>query len=88
MSKSDSDPKSRIQLTDEPEVLLNKVKKAITDFTSEVTYAPEDRPGVANLITIHSLLSKKSHDEICREARGIDTGKYVNFVFYPSISCY
>lgn len=76
MSKSDNDPKSRIQLTDEPKALLDKVKKAITDFKSEVTYAPEERAGVSNLITIHSLLSGKSHDEICREAQGLDTGKY------------
>ncbi|XP_046630194.1 tryptophan--tRNA ligase, mitochondrial isoform X2 [Neodiprion virginianus] len=76
MSKSDPDPKSRLQLTDEPKVLLNKVKKAITDFTSEVTYALDERPGVSNLITIHSLLSGKTHDEICREAQGLDTGRY------------
>ncbi|XP_046436104.1 tryptophan--tRNA ligase, mitochondrial isoform X1 [Neodiprion fabricii] len=76
MSKSDPDPKSRLQLTDEPKVLLNKVKKAITDFTSEVTFALDERPGVSNLITIHSLLSGKTHDEICREAQGLDTGRY------------
>ncbi|XP_048509899.1 tryptophan--tRNA ligase, mitochondrial isoform X2 [Athalia rosae] len=76
MSKSDTDHKSRIELTDEPKVLLRKIKKAITDFTSEVTYAPVERPGVANLINIHSLLSGKSHHQICKDAEGLETAQY------------
>lgn len=84
MSKSDNDPKSRIALTDEPEILLDKVKKAITDFQSEVTYEPDTRAGVSNLVTIHSLLSGKSHEDICRDAQGLDTGKLVKSI--PCIS--
>ncbi|OXU31168.1 hypothetical protein TSAR_006480 [Trichomalopsis sarcophagae] len=76
MSKSCSDVKSRIDLMDEPDVLLNKVKKAMTDFTSEVTYEPEVRPGVANLLNIHSMITGKTPEEICKEAEGLDTGKY------------
>ncbi|XP_046832894.1 tryptophan--tRNA ligase, mitochondrial [Vespa crabro] len=76
MSKSDKDLKSRLDLTDKPDVLLEKVKKAITDFTSEVNYEPETRPGVSNLIAIHSLLTGKSPEEICKDAQGLDTGKY------------
>ena len=75
MSKSCTDIKSRIDLTDGPDVILNKIKKSITDFTSEVTYEPEKRPGVANLINIHSMLTGKSPEEICKEAEGLDTGK-------------
>ncbi|CAB3381191.1 Hypothetical predicted protein [Cloeon dipterum] len=55
MSKSDPDPKSRISLVDEPKVIVEKCKKAITDFTSEVTYDPEGRRGVATLIDLVSL---------------------------------
>lgn len=76
MSKSDVDVKSTIMLTDTPDQILEKVKKALTDFTSEVTYDPIERPGVANLITIHSLVSGLSTDEICENMRGTDTGKY------------
>ena len=75
MSKSCPDPKSRLELIDDPKVLLNKVKKAVTDFTSEVTYDPENRPGVSNLIKIHSLLTGKSPEQICIDARGLDTGR-------------
>lgn len=76
MSKSDPDTKSCVLLTDTPEQVTEKVKKAITDFTSEVTFDPVERPGVANLITIHSLASGLSAEQICTEAAGIDTGKY------------
>jgi len=75
MSKSHTDSGSNLNLLDEPEVLLEKVKKAITDFTSEVTYEPEKRPGVANLISIHSLFTGKTPEEICEEAVGLNTGQ-------------
>lgn len=75
MSKSDTDIKSRLDLTDTPDVLLNKIKKALTDFTSEVTYDPNNRPGVANLINIHSMLTGKTPEEICKEAEGLETAK-------------
>lgn len=75
MSKSHVDVKSRLEILDEPDVLLEKVKKAITDFTSEVTYEPETRPGVANLVNLHSLFTGKTPDEICKEAAGLNTGQ-------------
>lgn len=77
MSKSCTNVKSRIDLMDNPDVMFNKVKKAVTDFTSEVTFDPINRPGVANLLNIHSMLTGKTTEEICKEAEGLDTGKYV-----------
>uniref|UniRef100_W8BN81 Tryptophan--tRNA ligase, mitochondrial n=1 Tax=Ceratitis capitata TaxID=7213 RepID=W8BN81_CERCA len=76
MSKSDVDPKAVINLTDDADVIIEKVKKAVTDFCSDVHYNAETRQGVSNLITIHSLLSGKSIQQICDEAKSIDTGKY------------
>lgn len=76
MSKSDPNAKGTILLTDSSDSLRDKVKKAITDFTSEVTFDPEGRPGVANLISIHSLLTGDSIEKICKDCQGIDTGKY------------
>lgn len=75
MSKSDPDPKSCVMITDKPEVIKEKVKKAITDFTSEVTYEPETRAGVTNLLTIHSMISGKSIQQICDDVKHLDTGK-------------
>lgn len=74
-SKSDPNQKSRITLRDDPKDILKKIKRAITDFTSEVTYDPVNRPGVANLISIHSFVKNVSPQQICDESRDIDTGK-------------
>lgn len=78
MSKSDPNPLSRIELTDSPEDIKEKVKKAVTDCTSQVTYDPENRPGVANLIDIHMAFSDLFAEEICEDAylKCIDTGAY------------
>lgn len=80
MSKSDNDPKSFVNLMDEPDVIRAKIKKAITDFTSAVTFDPENRPGVANLITIHSLSSDKTPEEICEEVMHLETAQYKGVV--------
>lgn len=50
MSKSHPNPKSRILLADSEEVIRSKVKAAITDSIEGITYEPERRPGVSNLI--------------------------------------
>ncbi|XP_011504701.1 PREDICTED: tryptophan--tRNA ligase, mitochondrial, partial [Ceratosolen solmsi marchali] len=80
MSKSESDTKSRLNLTDEPAVLLNKIKKAVTDFTSVVSYDPENRPGVSNLVSIHSMITGMSPEEICKEVKHLNTGQYKLFL--------
>lgn len=74
-SKSDPNDKSRITLRDPPEAIRKKIKRAITDFTSEVTYDRTNRPGVANLVGIHALVKNVSPQQICDEAKGLDTGQ-------------
>ncbi|XP_018331295.1 tryptophan--tRNA ligase, mitochondrial isoform X2 [Agrilus planipennis] len=80
MSKSDPDSKSRICLTDASDDIVKKIKKAVTDFTSAVTYDPESRPGVSNLILIHSLISGKQPQVIVEESQYLDTLKYKHLV--------
>ena len=43
-------------------------------------YSPEDRPGVSNLMNIHSAFSGWSHEEIRVKASGMDTGQYKGVV--------
>uniref|UniRef100_A0A0C9RSN6 Putative mitochondrial tryptophanyl-trna synthetase n=1 Tax=Amblyomma americanum TaxID=6943 RepID=A0A0C9RSN6_AMBAM len=76
MSKSSDDPRSYVALDDTPSAVRDKIKKALTDCTSRVTYEPESRPAVANLVALHSLLTGLSPEEVCREAGGLDTGKF------------
>jgi len=61
---------------DSPEEITEKIKKAVTDFTSAVSYDVEKRPGVSNLIIMHSLCSGQSIEEICVQAERLDTGQY------------
>lgn len=74
-SKSDLNSKSRITLRDNPDAIRRKIKRAITDFTSEVTYDPENRAGVSNLVGIHALVKNVSPEEICNQSKHLDTGK-------------
>jgi tryptophanyl-tRNA synthetase len=59
MSKSAASPASFIALTDTPDEISRKIKRAVTDSGSEIR-ASADKPAIANLLTIHSLLSGTS----------------------------
>ncbi|GFY33864.1 tryptophan--tRNA ligase, mitochondrial [Trichonephila clavipes] len=80
MSKSDSNIRNRIEITDPPDMVTKRIKEAVTDCTSAVTYDMEQRPGVSNLILIHSLCTGKSCQSICDENRNLDTGQYKGVV--------
>jgi len=69
MSKSDEDPKSYIAILDRPEIIMNKIKRAVTDTGKDVAY-DETRPGISNLITIYSCLTGKSFDRIKEDYAG------------------
>jgi tryptophanyl-tRNA synthetase len=59
MSKSSASVGSFIALTDTPDELIRKVKRAVTDSGGEIR-AAEDKPAITNLLTIHSMLSGTS----------------------------
>ncbi|XP_036416376.1 tryptophan--tRNA ligase, mitochondrial isoform X1 [Colossoma macropomum] len=80
MSKSDPQNLATIFLTDTPEDIVFKIRRAVTDFTSEVTFDPEGRPGVANLVSLHAAVSGQTVEHVVSLARGLDTGKYKNLV--------
>jgi tryptophanyl-tRNA synthetase len=52
MSKSESSPLGTILLTDPPQVVERKIKRAVTDNETEVRYDPEKKPGVSNLLEL------------------------------------
>src|SRR5215470_8928078 len=57
MSKSASTPKGLINLLDDPKATAKKIRSAVTDTGSEIRFDPEGKPGVSNLLTIHSTLT-------------------------------
>jgi len=56
MSKSDENDRATLYILDEPDRIRKKIGSAVTDSGSEVKAGP-DKPGVANLLAIHSALS-------------------------------
>ncbi|KAH9239216.1 hypothetical protein K456DRAFT_1828183 [Colletotrichum gloeosporioides 23] len=59
MSKSAKDSRSRIVITDRPEEIHKKVMSALTDSSNVVSYDPNERPGVSNLLEILSVFDGK-----------------------------
>jgi len=52
MSKSSPNPQSRILLTDSAAEITSKIRAAVTDSISGITFDPTARPGTSNLLTI------------------------------------
>ena len=63
MSKSDPDPNGYISLIDEPDVIVKKFRRAVTDCDGRVIYA-EDKPGVSNLLTILATVTDRTVQEV------------------------
>jgi tryptophanyl-tRNA synthetase len=63
MSKS-LPPSGTVYLLDDPAVTAKKIRSAVTDTGREVVADPENKPGVTNLLTIHSSLSGRSLAEL------------------------
>ena len=77
MSKSDDSNTGRVLLMDDPTVIMKQFKRAITDSDTErcVRYAPQEKPGVANLMQIYAAATGKTYEEIEREFEGQGYGK-------------
>ncbi len=76
MSKSATNLNDVIFLEDEPEVILKKFKKAVTDSENKVKFDPENKPGVSNLMQIYSAITNKSMDKIESEFYGKGYGDF------------
>jgi len=75
MSKSD-DPKSYISLFDTPEDIKKKILSATTDSGKDVIYNVTKKPGISNLLTIYSLLSGHTTQEIEKQFKGKGYGDF------------
>jgi len=69
MSKT-GNPKGCIDLFDEPKEIQKKITTAVTDTGRKINYNPENKPGISNLLTIYSLFSGKSIEEIEKKFKG------------------
>lgn len=75
MSKSESNPKGTIDLLDDPAVARKKILSAVTDSVGIIQYDPENQPGLANLLTIQSALTKEPIESIVSRYQGQGYGQ-------------
>ncbi len=78
MSKSDPSDMSRINLTDDADTIMSKIKKAKTDPEPlpETAAGLEGRAEATNLLGIYAALSDKSVDDVLSEFAGKGFGAF------------
>ena len=76
MSKSAPSMAGVIELLDSPEVTLKKFKSSVTDNGKEIKFDEKLKPGISNLLTIHSALSGKSISDLESEFSGKGYGDF------------
>lgn len=71
MSKSDANVSSRILINDSDDQIVSKIKKATTDTQLGISWDPEERPGIANLLNIMSCILNEDPESLAH--------KYANY---------
>lgn len=64
MSKSDENDKNFVSIIDDAKKIEKKIKSAATDSGTEIKFDAENKAGVANLLTIYSVLSGKTIEQL------------------------
>ncbi len=75
MSKSDENKNNTIALLDEPAVVMNKIKRAVTDSDNEVRYS-DDKPGIKNLLNIYCAVTGESVEAAEKEFANAGYGTF------------
>lgn len=70
MSKSDDNRTATIYLLDEDDEIVRKIKRAQTDSDGVIRYDKENKPGISNLLSIHSAISGRTFDELAVDYEG------------------
>ena len=76
MSKSSGSVAGVIEIMDSPEANAKKIKSATTDAGREIRFGEKEKPGISNLLTIHSALSGQSIESLEAEFAGKGYGDF------------
>lgn len=87
MSKSASSMQGVIEIMDTPEINAKKIMSAVTDTGREVRFDEKEKPGISNLLTIHSAISGRSIPEIEQEFEGKGYGDFKTAVGEVVVEC-
>jgi len=67
-----------IALSDSPDEVREKIKKAVTDSGKEIVFDSDKKPAISNLMTIYHLLSQNSVKEIEKKYGGKNYSEFKN----------
>lgn len=75
MSKSESD-KGTIYLLEDVQIARKKIMSAVTDSENEIRYDMENKPGISNLLTILSVLTHQSIEDLQQKYQNVGYGQF------------
>lgn len=70
MSKSSTNEKSKISLSDDPKAAAKKIKSATTDSEGVIRFDMIKQPGVSNLMQIEAILSERDLQDVIADYAG------------------
>ncbi|MFC7393096.1 tryptophan--tRNA ligase [Scopulibacillus cellulosilyticus] len=76
MSKSAENQKSFILMIDDEKQITKKIKSATTDSDPTIRYDKENKPGISNLLSIYSLCSGRSVEQLEKDYQGKGYGEF------------
>ena len=76
MSTTDGTPQGTVLIVDAADTIRKKVKSAVTDSGTDVRYAPEEKPGISNLIEIMTVATGESIPQIEARYDGAGYGSF------------
>mgnify|MGYP001608195203 CR=1 FL=1 len=76
MSKSATSPMNYLSLSDDADTIRKKIMRAVTDSSTGVSYQPDKKPAISNLMTIFHHLSGKTMKEIEERFSGKGYGDF------------
>lgn len=76
MSKSDPNPNNYITLLDNPDTILQKLKRSVTDSGSDIRFDVKEKPGISNLLTLFSAMSGQSTADLELQYQGKGYGTF------------
>ena len=76
MSKSDANVNGFISMDDDPDTVIRKFKRAVTDSDSKIIFSPEDKPGISNLLSIYCAFTNKTFEQAEQEFEGKGYGDF------------
>ena len=85
MSKSDENPNGSIYLTDDPDTIVRKCRRAVTDSQACIAYRDE-QPGIKNLINIYCACTDTTPEKAIKEMEGRGYGELKTAVAESVIS--